>query len=272
MNARISSELPTVSIITPSFNQGEFIERTLRSVVSQAGVGSEFELEYIIVDGVSDDSSVSIIKKYADQYPCIQWVSEHDKGQSDAINKGLRQASGDICGWLNSDDELSPSALQQVIQLSNANPKANWFIGNCIMIDNDGRECFKWITAYKKFWLRNYSFNRLLIEDFISQPSTFWRREFLSDVGLLDINDHTAMDYDLWLRMGKKSDPAITLATLARHRRYKESKTGSRYIEQARQSFLAAKRHTSNRSILLQNRMNAAARIFLYKAVDLLFW
>src|SRR5690606_21579969 len=165
------------SIITPSYNQGHFIERTIKSIVTQAGIGKDFELEYIIMDGASTDNTVEIIKRYAKKYKFINWVSEKDKGQSDAINKGMVKAKGSIVTWLNSDDVYFPNSLKTVAQFWKHNPKTQWAFGFCDIIDEHDKEILKNVTKYKNFWLKNYSYTHLLIENAISQPSTFFTKE-----------------------------------------------------------------------------------------------
>ncbi len=191
-----------ISIITPSLNQGKFIERTILSVLSQTGA---FDLEYIIVDGGSTDDSLGIIKKYEDR---LRWISEKDRGQSDAINKGFEMASGDILAWLNSDDTYTPGAFATVAEAYRQGP-FKWCFGNCKNIDEQDREIRKLITRYKIFESKRYSCRRLLSKDFISQPAVFFTRNVYQEVGLLDLNCHYSMDYDYWLRMGKNIHPFI---------------------------------------------------------------
>ena len=124
---------PSISIVTPSFNQGEFLEDTLKSVLAQAYP----ELEYIVVDGGSTDDSVDIIQRYAEQLDW--WVSEADHGQSEAINKGFRQATGELIGWVNSDDLLMPGTLLKVAEAFENNPDAVLVYGDVDSIDADGQ-------------------------------------------------------------------------------------------------------------------------------------
>ena len=170
-----------ISIVTPSLNQGQFIERTILSVLSQTGA---FDLEHIIVDGGSEDDSLSIIRRYEDR---LRWVSEKDRGQSDAINKGFQMASGDILGWLNSDDTYIHGTLATVAQAYREEP-FEWCFGNCKNINERDREIRKLITRYKIFESKRYSYRRLLSKDFISQPAVFFTRHVYQEVGPLDLN------------------------------------------------------------------------------------
>jgi glycosyltransferase involved in cell wall biosynthesis len=148
-----------ISIITPSYNQAEFIERTIQSIFSQ----NYPDIEYIVMDGGSTDGTVKILKKYSDQ---IIWKSEKDNGQSDAINKGLKIATGEIVAYLNSDDTYEPGTLKKVADFFQKNPEKKWVYGKCKIINKKDQEIRKWITAYKNLLLKNYSYSKLLSENF----------------------------------------------------------------------------------------------------------
>ena len=166
-----------ISVITPSFNQCEFLRQTLASVLGQQG---EFQLEHLVIDGQSTDGSVDLLKSITD--PRVQWTSEPDSGQSDAINRGLRQASGDIIGWLNSDDLYLPGALAEIVAAF-SNPAVQWVIGRYQIIDEAGKPIRSAIARYKQQSLDRYSYSKLLRENFIAQPAVFWRREFGNQIG-----------------------------------------------------------------------------------------
>lgn len=211
---------PKISLITPSLNQGKFIEETIQSVLSQ----NYPNLEYIVMDGGSSDNTVAILKRYSTQ---LKWVSEKDDGQTDAINKGLRMASGDILAYLNADDLLLPGTLLRVAQLFMEQPKTMWLTGQCRIIDEDNREIRKLITAYKNIWLRLRLSAILLITDYISQPATFWRASVVNDVGSMDNSLHYTMDYDYWLRLYSKYPPLFVPEYLAAFKIHPQSKTTS---------------------------------------------
>ncbi len=180
-----------VSIITPSFNQGQYLERTIRSVLLQKDV----DLEYIIVDGGSTDESVKIIKKYSGQI--AWWVSEKDRGQTDAINKGFARAKGDILAWLNSDDTYEPGALAEAAQYLQQNPKSGAVYGEANFIDMNDRVIGRFAAArtdYKK--IRNGYVH-------IPQQAFFFRSELWKTVGPLDPSFFFAMDYDLWVHLSR---------------------------------------------------------------------
>lgn len=251
-----------VSIITPSFNQADFLERTIQSVISQQG---NFELEYIIVDGLSTDVSVDIIKRFAAKDKRISWISEADTGQSNAINKGLHKATGDIVAFLNSDDVYLPGALQQVVEVFNQRPDKQWLYGRCRIINQHDAEVRKWITHYKNMLLRRFHFNWLLIVNFISQPATFWRRSVLTTVGYLDEADYLAMDYEYWCRMAQQYQPIVINHYLADFRVHPDNKTKKFFVDRLRVERIIAARYTNNPFINGLHWCHAAANIVLYK-------
>ena len=221
---------PKISVITPSFNQGEFIEETIRSVISQ----NYPNLEYIIVDGGSTDNSVQIIKKYANKYPkIIRWVSEKDKGQSDAINKGLKMSTGEILCYLNSDDCFTSKALFFVAEFFLTYKEAYWLTGDYEIIDERGRKIQDYIRIYKKILRLFPSKFMIKIANFINQPSTFWKREIYNQVGELNLSYKYNMDYDYWLRIFKKGYKLYYLPyKLSKFRIHRKSKGGLHYWQQ----------------------------------------
>jgi glycosyltransferase involved in cell wall biosynthesis len=214
-----STKRPKISIVTPSYNQAQYIERTVKSILGQ----NYPNLEYIVIDGASTDDTVKILKKYSDR---ITWKSEKDNGQSEAINKGLKMATGEIVAFLNSDDMYEPGALAKVADYFEKNPDIKWAYGKCRIVDVKDKEIRKMITRYKNFLLRKYSFKKLLSENFVSQPATFWRREVHKTVGYIDEDEHYCMDYDFWLRIGTKYPAGVIDDYLADFRYYPDSKSG----------------------------------------------
>ncbi|MCK5849731.1 MAG: glycosyltransferase [Kiritimatiellae bacterium] len=227
-----------ISIITPSFNQGTYIERTIQSVLSQNG---DFHIEYIVIDGGSTDNTIDILRKYETK---LKWISEPDSGQSDAINKGFAMASGDILAWLNSDDIYQPNALQHIADEYTKNP-FTWCFGNCIVINENDTEIRRVITQYKKQQSRRYSYRRLIRRDFISQPATFFTRDAYKETGPIDINLTYSMDYDYWLRLGRNSPPRHIDINLSAFRWYQQSKNGAQYTKAAWETYLTARKHAA---------------------------
>lgn len=181
-----------VSIVTPSYNQVEFIEETIKSVVSQ-----DYPLiEYIIMDGGSTDGSVEIIKKYAKKYPFIKWFSEKDNGQSDAINKGLKLCNGDIVAFLNSDDTYYPYTIKKIVEYFANNKKIDIIYGEGEYIDKDGKE-------FERYNTLPFSRDLLKYLCFICQPTLFMRREVRERVGWFNEKLHTCLDYEYWIRASR---------------------------------------------------------------------
>jgi glycosyltransferase involved in cell wall biosynthesis len=182
------TETPLVSIVTPSFNQADYLEETILSVLRQ----DYPNLEYFVVDGGSTDGSVEIIKKYAGQL--AWWVSEPDQGQADAINKGLRRAKGEIVAWLNSDDLYLSGTIQRAVEVMQKNPDLGLVYGNLHSINPRG-EHVNTIT-YQQYTLQD-----LLAFRIIGQPAVFMRRAVLEKAGYLDLNYSYLLDHHLWIRM-----------------------------------------------------------------------
>jgi glycosyltransferase involved in cell wall biosynthesis len=214
--------LPTLSVVTPSYNQAEFIETTIRSVLEESYPG----IDYLVMDGGSSDGTVEILRRYEDQ---LRFVSEKDGGQSAAVNEGFRRTSGEIIGWINSDDYYAPGALNFVGRYFADHPEVDWLLGRCPIIDRHGNEWRGWVTRYKEFFLHRYNYNRLIVENFISQPAVFFRRSLLERSGPLDPAYHCAMDYHLWLRMGALSRPAVIDRVLAYFRVYGVNKMSAQF-------------------------------------------
>ncbi len=185
---------------------------------------SHRNLEHIVVDGGSTDGTIDILRSYT---RIITWVSEKDRGQAHAINKGLKMATGEIVAWLNSDDTYEPGALARVSECFHDHPDYRWVYGKCRIVDENDHEIRSYITRYKNLLLAGYSFPKLLSENFISQPAVFWRRQLLDEIGYLSEQEHFCMDYDYWLRAGSRYPAGALRAYLANFRYHRASKSGS---------------------------------------------
>jgi glycosyltransferase involved in cell wall biosynthesis len=250
---------PVISIITPSYNQEEFIGETIRSVLEQSG---NFYIDYIIMDGLSGDDTLHIIKecqslctrgeheeieglKYYKNKDihCLgisfRFITEKDEGQADAINKGFSLAKGEIFGWINSDDiYYSPYTLS--IVADNFRRKATKFIyGRGIRIDRNG------LYVREEAYVRHFKPEKIKHVDFILQPSSFWRRQIYEDVGLLNTKYRYAFDWDYWIRISERFDLKICQYILSCYRVYEETKTCSGGEDRDREIIELLKSHDS---------------------------
>lgn len=204
---------PRITVVTPSYNQGEFIEETILSVIGQGYPN----LEYLVNDGGSTDNTVEILKKYTDR---VLWVSQKDNGQADAVNKGFQQATGEILGWLNSDDTYLPGALDTVMKAFRDNPQALMVYGNAYYTNRYGSISGEYLTE-------RFDSERLAHKCYICQPAVFIKKELFAELGDLDVSLHTCMDYEYWLRVSKHFHDRVIFIDdfLATSRMYDENKT-----------------------------------------------
>jgi len=212
---------PLISIVTPSFNQAAFLEETLRSVAQQ----DYPRVEHIVIDGGSTDGSVDIIKRHA--AGLAAWVSEKDRGQSHAINKGLARAQGDVLTWLNSDDTLLPGALAAVGEVFAAHPEIDLVYGDFVYTDVAGN------TLRRRHLFDTISYESLLYHDYLGQPALFFRRSLLETVGPLDETLHYCMDWDLFLRMWRVARTRHLPRFLATYRLDQRAKSNAEDTEAA---------------------------------------
>ena len=210
-------DYPKISIVTPSYNQAAYLEQTILSVLEQQYPN----FEYIIIDGGSTDGSVDIIKKY--EAHITRWVSEPDSGQSEALNKGFALCSGDIIGWLNSDDYYENNIFARIAGIFE-NKNINIINGDCRLVDESGVECGR--VCSKKVYM-NRLLNSWIPRSIPPQPAIFFRRACLEKVGLLDASLHYGMDYDLWLRLCTHYRFDYVPGILANYRFHEHSKSVS---------------------------------------------
>jgi glycosyltransferase involved in cell wall biosynthesis len=199
---------PLVTIVTPSFNQADFLEATICSVLEQ----DYPNIEYHVVDGGSTDDSLKIIRKYAERISW--WVSEEDSGQAEAINKGLKRAKGEFVGWLNSDDIYQPGAISSAVEAFRSNPQAGVIYGDAWSIDSQG-------TAFNIMRAGQYSLVDLLAFSSICQPAAFMRSSILEKAGYLDLAYHHVLDHYLWIRMAQLA-PLVHVPKIWASARYHE--------------------------------------------------
>lgn len=235
-NTRGNASSPLVSIVTPSFNQGRFIERTIRSVLNQGWPN----LEYIVVDGASTDGTPEIVRRY-ERY-LSWWVSEPDRGQTDALIKGLDRATGDYVTWVCSDDVLFPGSLEKMVTTLEAHPEAGIVYGGAAFIDEEDR-------ILKVLSYPDMSPGKLLYErhSTVAQPSSLIRRRTLDDAGGLDRSLSYCMDYDLWIRLLRQAG-CVNLGetVLSGYRLHTLSKTVGSYRKMALEKIAVNRRYTGD--------------------------
>ncbi len=226
----IQEPLPLVSIVTPSYNQGRFIKRTIESVLTQ----SYPKIEYVVIDGGSKDETIEILRSYGNRF---DWISEPDHGQTDAINKGMTRVNGEILAYLNSDDILTPGAIERVVIFFQQHPDCDMVYGNADYIDEEDRVTGSYKTD-------DYSFNRLMQDCMVCQPAAFWKRGIAEKVGPFDEQLNYVMDYDYWLRIAKAGgDIRFLPVKLACSRLYPETKTMSARGKIYKEIFEVCRKH-----------------------------
>ena len=206
---------PQISVVTPSYNQAEFIEGTIKSVKRQ-----EHEIEHVVVDGGSTDGTLDVLRKYEDDYD-LRWVSESDRGQTHAINKGIKMATGEWIGWLNSDDYYLPGASDALMTGLNHDPNAEVVYGDLLFVDGDGRELFRrYHTSPSLFVHRHWTL-------FTGNHCTFFRSDIFDRIGLLDDQYEFTMDAEFLARVLKANANTVHVpGIIAARRMHEETKTG----------------------------------------------
>jgi len=220
---------PDVTVVTPSYQQASFIEETIQSVLTQTGVTTE----YLVMDGGSTDGTLEILERYRSR---LQFLSEKDQGQTDAINKGFQRAQGRILAYLNSDDTYLPGALTKAVHFLDEHPEFAMMYGEGYHVDAQGR-------FLERYYTEPFDFQRLAQVCFICQPTVFVRREMLSAVGYLDTRLQYTMDYDYWIRIGKRYAIGYLPEYLARSRLHPENKTIFQRIQVHQEILDTVRRH-----------------------------
>lgn len=252
--------LPSISVITPSYNQGQFIRQTIESVLSQ-----EYpRLEYIVVDGLSTDNTLAIAKSYGNR---LTLVAERDRGQTDAINKGLRLATGDIVCWLNSDDYFLPGTLMAVGQFFANHPNALWLTGDCQIVNESGQVIQEPVRQYKRLLRSLVPAVYMGVTNTICQPATFWRRSVHAQLGYLDESLRYTMDYDWWLRLLTCQPPAVSRQLFTAFRIHQASKGGSEFEKQFAEDYETLLRHYKSPMVRALHRWHNQAIVEVYKRI-----
>lgn len=213
---------PKVSIVIPSFNQGNYIEQTITSILGQY----YSNLELIVIDGGSTDCTLDIINKYA--HLITYYVSESDKGQADAINKGFRVAKGDILAWLNSDDMYLPCTLSKVANLIEMSKKPQLIYGGCLHFSEGKEQTYGYLPP-------SFELERLTYFDYIVQPSTFWSRSLWESVGELNESYNYVLDWEWFIRATKVCEFIPMRDYLSMYRMHDNHKTGTGGLQRSQE-------------------------------------
>lgn len=252
--------IPKISIIIPSFNKVSYIRSTLSSIVFQKYPN----LEVIIQDGASTDGTIKIIQEFSNKYPKIfSWVSEKDKGQTDAINKGCLKAKGDIITYINADDVYDKNAFWDVSNFFINNLNCYWAIGFGNIIDSEGKVISKLVTKYKNLLINFNSYNALLMVNYINQPSVFLLRSAYNKFGPFIGHNKYVLEYDLWLKIGKVKMPGIIKNNLSSFRLTTNNISSTFYKELLDFDCKIVARYTNNIFIIIFHRLHNYLRIVL---------
>jgi glycosyltransferase involved in cell wall biosynthesis len=251
--------LPGITVVTPCLDAAGTIEQTIASVAAQ-DYPPEL-LEHIVVDGGSTDGTLEIVRRSG-----LVHVSEPDRGLSHALNKGLAMAHHQIFAELNADDLYLPGALRRVGEAFSTHPDAEWVTGPCLIVDERGAVTRRTITAYKRLLLRRWTFARHLTHNFVSAPATFARTAVLRELDGFDERFRYSMDYDLWLRLGRRGAPVILDVPLAAFRMAGASLSLTGFERQFEEHAVNAAEHgEGHRCAVLVNRLASRGIVAAYR-------
>lgn len=252
--------LPSLTVITPSYNQAAFIGQTIESVLTQTYPN----LQYLVIDGASSDHTAAVVAPYADR---LTFLSEPDRGQTDAINKGLRLATGEVVCWLNSDDYFLPGTLEAVGTFFAKNPAALWLTGDCAIVNEAGQPIQEVVQTYKRLLRGIGPTASLGLTNAICQPATFWRRAAHDQLGYLRDDLRYTMDYDWWLRLAQRQPPALTGQVLSAFRIHSASKGGSQFRQQFAEDYETLRRYVSSPWVRGLHRLHNQLITSIYRLV-----
>jgi len=249
--------LPKISIVIPSYNKVKYIRETLESIVSQKYPN----LEIIIQDGGSTDGTVEIIKQFAKEHPkIVKWDSKKDKGQVDAINVGLKKATGDILCFINADDIYERESLNKVGKHFAEYPDTPWLAGKGRTIDGEGKERSMLVACYKDLLLKINAYSLLLVVNYLIQPSVFLNRNTYLKYGPFVGTRKYVMEYDMWLKIGKEKMPTVISDCLSSFRITKNTISATLYNKVLVEDYNIALKFTKDPMILFLHKIHNFGR------------
>lgn len=251
--------LPSVTVVTPCLNAAGTIQHTIDSVAEQEYPSGL--LEHIVIDGGSTDGTLDIVRSAG-----VRYLSEPDRGLSDALNKGVAMARHTVFGELNADDLYLPGTLARVGRAFADHLASEWVTGPCRIIDDGGVEIRKGVTAYKNFFLRRWSYRLHLVQNFVSVPATFVKTHVLREVGGFDERFSYSMDYDLWLKLGRRGPPVVLDDPLAAFRMTGDSLSLTGFERQFQEHATNAVEHGRGYPLaVIANRATSRAIVLAYR-------
>jgi glycosyltransferase involved in cell wall biosynthesis len=260
----MTNQTPRISVVIPSYNKVKYIEKTLRSVMMQ----DYNNMEVIVQDGESNDGTLEITEKYVRKYPGVfKLESKKDGGQLDAINIGLKKATGDILTFINADDEYFLGAFDAISKAYSENPNALWFAGRGCVINPEGKEIAKPVTWYKNLLLSLNSKFHLLTTNYLMQPSVFLTRNVWEKFGSFTGTSSFVMEYDLWLKLSKISMPIVLNKNISKFRIEEGTKTKNMFKSLLDEDWKIVKKYTNNPVILGLHKINNFGRMIVEKFV-----
>lgn len=255
---------PKISIVIPSYNKADFIYETLDSIAIQKYENKEV----IIQDGGSSDGTVDIIKSFHAKYPKLfKWESKKDKGQLDAINKGMNKATGDIVTYINADDVYTEGALEAVAKAYMNNPNRLWFAGKSKLIDGNSKEISPWVNYYKNILLKLNNYTFLLMVNYLMQPSVFITKKAYEKNAPFTGNERFILEYDMWLKLGRQEMPVVIDEEITKFR-FEPGTISARQSKYLLECDLeVVKEYTSNELLLMIHKLHNSARLAVANVV-----
>jgi glycosyltransferase involved in cell wall biosynthesis len=259
----MTSQNPKISVIIPSFNKVKYIGKTLKSIFDQKYPN----LEVIIEDGGSTDGTTRVIKEFAERYPII-WESKKDKGQSDAVNIGLKKATGEILTFINADDSYLTGSFNTVSEACIKNPNALWFAGRGMVVNGDGKEIAQAVTWYKNLFLFLNRKSLILILNYLMQPSVFFTKQAYREFGPFEGNKNYILEYDFWLKLAKKSMPVVIDSILSAFRISGNNISSVNYKKLLADDQKIVGKYTKNPLIILLHKLNNLGRVMSINLIN----